>query len=199
MSSHRPEATAFLDRLAQAKPGKSLDNVLQPSIDEEAELRRLWASEKTHAKLQDPYVGLVDVFAAPEATRQTRAREINVEDDTARDGKYIMPLADDKRRKTGDLSMSKDMDEFLANFKIFTGELSYATYEPLLRKLTMSHRGQLIPTRLVQRHSSWWVCSCLSTPSPRQGQGVEASLTQVVPYDRIPYIRRRSVPLGSYT
>ncbi|KAH6903031.1 hypothetical protein BKA70DRAFT_1031771, partial [Coprinopsis sp. MPI-PUGE-AT-0042] len=58
----------FLSRVSALPPGPgvSLDDVLKPSIEDETELRRLWATDRTNTRLSDPYVGLVDVFAAPE-------------------------------------------------------------------------------------------------------------------------------------
>ena len=58
--SQNSEAAAFLARITQ--PGLSLDAALQPSLDDEAALRKLFATDKTHARVQDPHAGLVDVY-----------------------------------------------------------------------------------------------------------------------------------------
>ncbi|KAI0926819.1 hypothetical protein AcV5_007507 [Taiwanofungus camphoratus] len=50
-----------------------LTNLLQPSLDDEAVLRKLFASEKTNARLDDEYVALVNLFDAPADIRTTRA------------------------------------------------------------------------------------------------------------------------------
>ena len=51
----------------------SLDEILRPSLNDEAELRKLFATDKGNARLRDIHVGLVDVFAAPSDIRTTRA------------------------------------------------------------------------------------------------------------------------------
>lgn len=120
-----PEAQAFIDRiLALPKgPGQSLDGVLKPSIHDEAELRRLFATDKTNPRLSDTHVGLVDVFAAPEDIRTTCARV--VEDDIDLSAKYVMPLSEARRRKEGEPAIVTSLDEFKKNWAIFTeGSLS---------------------------------------------------------------------------
>ncbi|KAJ7648214.1 hypothetical protein DFH06DRAFT_1050168, partial [Mycena polygramma] len=121
----RPEAQAFLGRIVAlpATPGALLDSILKPSLDDETELRCLFAVEKTHPRLQDPYVGLIDVFEAPAAIRTTRARV--VEDKDSHNSQYIMPLPASKRRKEGEPSLVSDLDEFKKNWSIFSeGSLS---------------------------------------------------------------------------
>ncbi|KAF5371468.1 hypothetical protein D9615_009596 [Tricholomella constricta] len=88
-----PEAKAFLRRIISLPkgPGISLDEVLRPSLDDEAELRKLFATYKDHVRLSDPLVGLVDVFDAPANVRTTRARI--VKDDQELSAKYVMPLS----------------------------------------------------------------------------------------------------------
>lgn len=120
-----PEAKAFLKRIISlpSGPGISLDNALQPSLDDEAELRRLFATDKTNARLKDPFVGLVDIFAAPPVIRTTRARIIKDDVDLSR--KYVMPLSVDNRRKEGTPSMVENIEEFKKNWSVFTeGSLS---------------------------------------------------------------------------
>jgi hypothetical protein len=122
------EAQAFLARLALLPkgPGADLDHVLQPSLDDERELRRLLATDRSNARLSNPYAGLVDVFAAPSDIRITRARVIK--DDQDLNAKYVMPLAEDKRRKEGEPCMVGDLDEFKRNWNIFSeGSLSQLT------------------------------------------------------------------------
>ncbi|TFK33687.1 hypothetical protein BDQ12DRAFT_766148 [Crucibulum laeve] len=120
-----PEAEAFLTRIAAlpAGPGVSLNDALQPSINDETQLRRLWATDRSNARLNDPHVGLVDVFDAPMDIKITRARVVNNEEDLS--AKYVMPLNDTNRRKEGTPSMAIDLDEFKKNWSIFTeGSLS---------------------------------------------------------------------------
>lgn len=122
------EATAFLQRVAQlpAGPGVSLDDVLKPSLDDEADLRKLFAQDKTNPRLADQYVGLVDVFDAPKDIRTTRARVVAGEGDL--NAKYIMPLSEKRRRAEGSPAMVDSFDEFKKNWAIFTeGSLSQLT------------------------------------------------------------------------
>lgn len=120
-----PEAEAFLNRIISLPngPGISLNEALQPSLDDEAELRKLYATDKTNVRLNDPLVGLVDVFNAPADIRTTRARV--VKDDQDLSAKYVMPLSETNRRKEGAASMVNDLEEFQKNWSIFTeGSLS---------------------------------------------------------------------------
>lgn len=119
------EAKQFLGRIAALPkgPGVSLDAALQPSLDDEAELRKLFATDKLNPRLTNPHVGLLDVFAAPSDIRTTRARV--VKDETDLSGKYVLPLSDVNRRKEGAPSMVADLDKFTKNWAVFTeGSLS---------------------------------------------------------------------------
>ncbi|SJL01059.1 uncharacterized protein ARMOST_04375 [Armillaria ostoyae] len=119
------EAQSFLERLSS---GISLDAVLKPSLDDEAELRHLFATDKTNERLNNPYVGLLNIFDAPENNVQkniavTRAREVKDGEDLT--AKYIMPLTEDNRRRSGDACMVPEMETFKKNWSIFTeGSLS---------------------------------------------------------------------------
>lgn len=119
------EAAAFLSRVTELPPGPgvSLDEVLKPSLADEAELRKLFAQDKRNSRLSDPYVGLVDVFDAPEDIRKTRARVVKDGEDT--DAKYAMPLHEERRRKDGEPAMVDSLEEYKRNWAIFTeGSLS---------------------------------------------------------------------------
>ncbi|KAJ7167928.1 ankyrin repeat protein [Mycena filopes] len=117
------EAQVFIDRVLSLPddPGTPLDPTLQTSLDDEAELRRLFAQDRTNVRLQNPYVGLVDVSCAPDRIQTTRARIVN--DDL--DAQYVMPLSETVRRPDGTPSMASDLDEFKRNWSIFSeGSLS---------------------------------------------------------------------------
>ncbi|KAF9446800.1 ankyrin [Macrolepiota fuliginosa MF-IS2] len=126
--SHSAEGLAFLTRLNALpdKPGVDLDDLLKPSLDEERELRKLFAQDKMNSRLDDPYVGLVNVFGpGTDAVRKTRTRIVDSSNEEDFSGKYIMPLADAQRRVNGEASMVADLDEFKKNWSIFTeGSLS---------------------------------------------------------------------------
>ncbi|TFK24215.1 ankyrin repeat protein [Coprinopsis marcescibilis] len=120
-----PNAEAFISQILNLdrRPGASLDDVLKPSIEDEAELRRYFATDRGHARLSDPYVGLVDVFDAPEEIRKIRARVVNDDEDLT--AKYVMPLTDRNRRPNSSPAMVADIDEFKKNWAVFTeGSLS---------------------------------------------------------------------------
>jgi hypothetical protein len=117
--SQNKEAAQFLSRIADLPEGPvSLDAVLQPSLDDEAELRKLFATDKGNARLKDIHVGLVDIFAAPRDIRTTRARVVN--DVADRDAQYVMPLSDAVRRKEGSTAMIENFEAFKKNWSIFT-------------------------------------------------------------------------------
>lgn len=110
----------FIDRI-KALPlgtGVSLDAALQPSLAQEAELRTLFATDKQNARLSDPYVGLIDVFAAPDEIRVTRARVIQGKEDLS--SQYVMPLSEINRRNEGTPCMVADLEGFRKNWAIFT-------------------------------------------------------------------------------
>ena len=117
--SQNKEAIQFLSRIANLPKGPvSLDAVLQPSLDDEAELRKLFATDKGNARLKDIHVGLVDIFAAPSDIRTTRARVVT--GDADRDSQHIMPLPDPQRRKEGSPAMVDNLEAFKKNWNIFT-------------------------------------------------------------------------------
>ncbi|TFK64176.1 ankyrin [Pluteus cervinus] len=128
MSSQNAEAQAFIKRVVSLPkgPGISLDDALKPSLDDEADLRRLFATEKDNARLKDPYVGLIDIFSAPGDIRTTRARVVKDDEDLA--AKYVMPLTEVDRRKEGTSSMANDLEEFKKSWAIFT-EASLSTLD----------------------------------------------------------------------
>jgi len=120
-----PEAQAFISRIAALPKGVpvSLDEALKPSLDDEAELRRLFATDTKNPRLSNPHVGLVDVFDAPADIRTTRARVVQNEFDLSE--KHLMPLTEARRRKEGTPAMASTLEEFNQNWSIFSeGSLS---------------------------------------------------------------------------
>ncbi|KAL4261679.1 Ankyrin repeat protein [Pleurotus pulmonarius] len=119
-----PEAELFLDRVLALPDGPVvLDDVLQPSLEDEAVLRTLFATDRDNARLKDIHVGLVDVFDAPSAIRTTRARTVKDEEDLS--AQHIMPLAADDRRKEGTPCAVETLEDFKKNWAVFTeGSLS---------------------------------------------------------------------------
>jgi hypothetical protein len=121
-SAQTPEAQAFIRRVVSlpSGPGVLLDPVLRPSLDDETELRTLFATDKAHPRLADIHVGLVDVFDAPVDLRTTRARVVK-EGDIHYKEKFIMPVPDFKRRAEGTPSMVANIRDFQGNLDAFTG------------------------------------------------------------------------------
>ncbi|KAF8959387.1 hypothetical protein BDZ97DRAFT_1705185 [Flammula alnicola] len=120
-----PEIESFISRIAAlpSGPGVSLDAALQPALDNEVELRKLFATDRQNTRLANPHVGLVDIFNAPDAIRTTRARVVEGKEDL--NAQYVMPLAEENRRKEGEPCMVADLEEFKKNWSIFTeGSLS---------------------------------------------------------------------------
>ena len=120
-----PEAQAFISRIAALPKGVpvSLDEVLQPSLDDEADLRRLFATDTKNPRLNNPHVGLIDVFDAPADIRTTRARVVQNEFDLSE--KYLMALTEAGRRKEGTPATASSLEEFNRNWSIFSeGSLS---------------------------------------------------------------------------
>ncbi|KAG9049850.1 hypothetical protein FS837_008900 [Tulasnella sp. UAMH 9824] len=123
------EAHAFLRRLGELPdtPGVDLGPAITPSLQDEAELRRLFATDRENTRLKDPYVGLVDVFGQnTERIKKIHARTIKDDDDLNKH--YVMPLDEEARRKDGELSMAPSMEEFKTRWAIFSeGALSQLT------------------------------------------------------------------------
>lgn len=122
------EAQAFLNVVAALPDGPeiSLDGVLAKAVEDETVLRRLYANDRSSKRLSNPYVGLVSVFDAPDAIRKTRARVVKDEED--RDAKYILPLADNRRREENAPCMVDSLEEFQKNWSVFSeGSLSQLT------------------------------------------------------------------------
>lgn len=120
-----PEIESFLSRIdaLPGGPGVSLDAALQPSLDDEVALRKLFASDRQNPRLVNPHVGLIDVFDASAAIRTTRARVVEEKEDL--NAKYVMPLTQENRRSEGAPAIVANLEEFKQNWSIFTeGSLS---------------------------------------------------------------------------
>ncbi|KAG8952590.1 hypothetical protein FRC04_003951 [Tulasnella sp. 424] len=124
------EAQVFLRRLGELPdiPGVDLGPAITPSLQDEADLRRLFATDRSNSRLKDPHVGLVDVFGHnTDRIKRIHARAIKDDDDDLR--KYhVMPLDNNARRKDGELSMASSLEDFKTRWAIFSeGALSQLT------------------------------------------------------------------------
>ena len=115
LQAQNAEAVAFLSRLAT----DGLDAALGPALDYEAELRRLFAQDRSNKRLADPHAGLVDVFNCDPAVLTTRSR------DTSDNAEHIFALKSSERRASGSPATAKSFAEFQRNWSVFTeGALS---------------------------------------------------------------------------
>ena len=155
-----PEIEAFIARIEALPPGPgvSIDRALQPSLDEELELRKLFATDRQNQRLSNPYVGLLDVFDAPEAIRTTRARV--VQDDKDLSANYVMPVSKINRRNEGSPSAVANLDEFKKNWSIFTeGSLSLVDWNnvvaaggAVLACLTPLDKDAKVSKRMIRKY-----------------------------------------------
>ncbi|KAJ7166058.1 ankyrin repeat protein [Mycena filopes] len=135
------EAQAFLKRVQGLPkgPGVPLDPILKPSLEDETELRRLFATDKTHARLSNPYVGLVDVFDAPADIRTTRARVVKDEDDLS--AQYHGPDIDEFKKNWGVFSEGSLSQLFDWSNVVAAGGAVLACLTPLSEEAKVSKRS----------------------------------------------------------
>lgn len=120
------EANLFTQRIVALPPGASLDGVLALSIEDEAVLRCFFATDRSHPRLANPYVGLLSVFDAPESLRTTHARIVKDEAHSMR--QHVFPLKPEKRCKEGEPATVASLADFQRNWAVFTeGSLSLIT------------------------------------------------------------------------
>ncbi|KAG8887163.1 hypothetical protein FRB98_000419 [Tulasnella sp. 332] len=124
--SQTAEAEAFLKRLSRLPEdsGAPLTSAITPSLEDESILRRLFATNRDHKRLQNPYVGLVDAFgASTDCIRNIRARQIK--DGADLTDKYVMAFDETTRRNDGELAMAPTFEDFKTRWAIFSeGSLS---------------------------------------------------------------------------
>ncbi|KDQ19312.1 hypothetical protein BOTBODRAFT_142912 [Botryobasidium botryosum FD-172 SS1] len=115
------EGAAFLERISALPPGPgvSLAPAIQPALEDEAALRRLFATDRANARLDDAYVGLVDIFGdGTDVIKRTRARVVRDEEDLS--AQYIMALDDKRRREEGAPAIAESFADFKYNWDVFT-------------------------------------------------------------------------------
>ncbi|KAH7927884.1 ankyrin [Leucogyrophana mollusca] len=111
---------AFLQDIAALPkgPGVCVDDALQPALVYEANLRQIFAVDRTSDHIRDLHVGLVDLFEAPVEARTTRARVVKDEEDLS--AKYVMPVPSERRRAEGAPATVSDLNEFKKNWSVFS-------------------------------------------------------------------------------
>jgi hypothetical protein len=131
------------------EPGIPLDDLLKPALQIEAELRNLFATEKSHERLAEVHVGLVDVFDAPDTIRATRAR-IFKDDLSAR---CIIPLTDERRRLDGPCNMLDNISDFKKNWRIEQIGVPSSIQNLTRRKFMPLPMGCSLATLLTTRYT----------------------------------------------
>ncbi|KAH7918157.1 hypothetical protein BV22DRAFT_1200081 [Leucogyrophana mollusca] len=111
---------AFLQDIASLPkgPGVCLDDALQRALAYEANLRQIFAVDRTSDHTRDLRVGLVDLFEAPVEARTTRARVVKDGEDLS--AKYVMPVPSEHRRAEGAPATVSDLNEFKKNWSVFS-------------------------------------------------------------------------------
>lgn len=114
-----PQAQAFVHSATVARSVDDLVQALKPALEHEADLRKTFSAQRHNVASLDPHAGLVDIFApGAEALRRTHARL--PADEKELSAKYVMPLKDDARRKTGEPAMVDSLDQFRNVWSVFS-------------------------------------------------------------------------------
>ncbi|KAG8817296.1 hypothetical protein FRC17_011296, partial [Serendipita sp. 399] len=116
MSSDTLYAHDFIAKVANGVPPR---DALTASIVKETELRRLFAAERDNPVLNDPYIGLVDVFSSNDAIKQIQARDVD-SDAVDLDAKYVFPLKKNQRLPTGHPAIATSREQFRSAWNVFT-------------------------------------------------------------------------------
>jgi len=122
-----PEVQKFISDIKLLLSGshilKSLDDILAPWLRWETSFRQLClqvSSINGTLKLDHPFYGLIDIFEAPEILRKTPPYAVQ----NPHRYPVILPLDHSipipSRRKPGDLTTVDNLDDFKANWDVFT-------------------------------------------------------------------------------
>ncbi|CAG7847199.1 SubName: Full=Uncharacterized protein {ECO:0000313/EMBL:CCA66774.1} [Serendipita indica DSM 11827] len=116
----------FVNKVSQGVP---LQDALDAAIASETELRKIFATDRANKLVKDPYIGLVDVFDAPDAIKRIHARDVPDGDDSPlRFAKHVFPLKTKDRVASGEYAIASTLDEFRTSWNVFTeGALSQLT------------------------------------------------------------------------
>ena len=106
--------------LYQTNKSRTQDDVLEatkPYMQFESKLREIFAQEPDHPAVRENH--LVPVFASDAPQARVRARDPDKESNEVKD-RYLLPLADDQRKKNDSLATVKDLAAFKTNFNVFS-------------------------------------------------------------------------------
>jgi hypothetical protein len=114
-----PAPPADFVKYLAAHPDEPMTELMRPYRKYEAELRAAFAQDRTNPALEDPHLNVLPLFTEDTKLITTRARDLASESQVEKD-RYIMPLADDKRRAHGSPAVVGSLKEFQKNFAIFS-------------------------------------------------------------------------------
>ncbi|KAF7970991.1 hypothetical protein HWV62_22493 [Athelia sp. TMB] len=164
---HRLIMQAFIEDVSALTSGASTDSVRRQSNQIENHLRELYARDRNHPYLSDPYVGLIDLYSAPLCTRSVHAREFDPLDFDGLSSSYVLPLSANERRKSGELAVAASFPDFLETWGFFT--------ENLLKDIEWSN--------VIAAGGS--VANCI-TPLPDQARGSPRKMRDFLHHDAYP-------------
>lgn len=109
----------FIDRLLTISP-ESLEVIRKTSREIENRLRTLYAQDKSNPLLDDPMVGIIDLFAAPAQLRTIHSRRIDPSNSEDISKHHVLALSKSVRRKDGEAATISNFVSFQRNWDIFT-------------------------------------------------------------------------------
>ncbi|RYP25160.1 hypothetical protein DL765_000041 [Monosporascus sp. GIB2] len=99
-------------------PETPMVELMEPYRKFEAQLREVYAQDRSNPILDDPYLNVLPLFTKDTPEVKTRARDLDKEAQEEKD-KYIMALPSDKRRANGSPAVVSTLKEFRHNFSVF--------------------------------------------------------------------------------
>lgn len=100
-------------------PDTPMTELIEPYRKFESKLRHVYAQERTHDALKDPYINVLPVFTEDTPKILTRARNLEAETEEEKE-KYIMALPKEKRRPHSSPAVVGSLKEFQHNFGVFS-------------------------------------------------------------------------------
>jgi hypothetical protein len=96
----------------------TISSWLEQALAVEAYLRQLYATTPLSPVLSDPYVGILDLYLAPECMRRVLPRPVNSLSDLQ--AHHLFPLHNCDRGKRGDLSVALTIEDFRVQWDGFS-------------------------------------------------------------------------------
>jgi ankyrin repeat protein len=108
----------FLPYITKNKDS-SLRQLLKPYRAYDTKLREVYAQDRNNEILKDPFLNVVPLFKGHESSVVAQARNPKSESEEEIQ-KYVMPLADEARHKSGSPAIQTSLKDFQANFSVFS-------------------------------------------------------------------------------